>query len=263
LSALSVTALFFVLAFAITWALQLPAVLAARGVIAGPPPVLLGLVGVGAFGPMAAATIAARVDGSGVRALYAPLRRWRVGLGWYIVALFAPGGLFVAAALVYNALGHAEPLLYPPAGGAFLLAAVVFPFGEEIGWRGYALPRLSARFGPLGASVVLGVLWTLWHVPMLTLQGVVEPELYAMFIAFLVGGSIVFTWIYEHTRGSLLLAVLAHVGTHLNNPGHAMPARTTPMALHTAAYVVAAAALVLVDRAVFRRKGTAAWRRLG
>jgi uncharacterized protein len=241
--------LYFVLAFVITWGLQLPAVLAGQGWIAGPPERYMMLVGLGAFGPAAAAMIAARVEGTGVRALLRPLGAWRVGARWYLAALVLPGGIFVVAAGAYDLLGHAEPLLYPPNQAAFVAAAVVFPVGEEIGWRGFALPRLMDRFGPVPASVVIGVLWTFWHVPMLTLQGV-SPILYLVFIPFMVGGSILFTWIYRHTRGSLLLAVLTHVGAHLNNPGHAMPQRATPMVIHTVAYIVLAVALVLGDRSL-------------
>jgi membrane protease YdiL (CAAX protease family) len=245
------TALYFVLAFLVTWSLQLPAVLAARGWIAGPPERYMMLVGLGAFGPAAAAMMAARVEGTGVRALLRPLGTWRVGVRWYLAALLLPGGIFVVAAGAYDALGHVEPLFYLPNQPAFVAAAIVFPLGEEVGWRGFALPRLIERFGPLAASFILGVLWTLWHIPMLTLQGV-SPELYFVFVPFMVGGSILFTWIYRHTRGSLLLAVLAHVGVHLNNPGHAMPQRATPMVIHTVAYVALAVALVLGDRRAWR-----------
>lgn len=246
--------LYFVLAFATTWGLQLPAVLAHEGLIEGPPERYMALVGLGAFGPMLAAMIAARVDGTGLRALFRPLGRWRVGFGWYVAALLLPGGIFVLAAATWNALGHAEPLLYAPDKAAFMAAAVVFPIGEEIGWRGFALPRLTNRIGPLAASVIIGVVWTFWHVPMLTLQGA-RPALYFVFVPFMVSGSILFTWIYGHTQGSLLLAVLTHVGAHLNNPGHAMPARYTPMVIHTAAYVLLAVVLLTVDRAAWKRPG--------
>lgn len=245
--------LYFALAFAITWALQLPAVLALHGVIDGPPERYLALVGLGGFGPMAAAILASRVEGSGVRALLRPLRTWRVGARWYLAALALPGGIFVVAAGAYNLLGHSEPLLYPPTRAATLAAAVVFPIGEEIGWRGFALPRLRDRLGPLRASAVLGIVWTAWHVPMLALQEV-APWLYAVFVPFLVGGSVLFTWIYQHTRGSLLLAVLVHVGVHLNNPGHAMPGRWEPMGIHTVAYIVLAGVLVVADPAAWRRR---------
>jgi uncharacterized protein len=244
--------LYFALAFVITWGLQLPAVLAGQGWIAGPPERYMMLVGLGAFGPAAAAIIAARVEGTGVRALLRPLGVWRVGLRWYLAALLLPGGIFVVTAGAYDVLGHGEPLLYPPKQAAFVAAAIVFPVGEEIGWRGFALPRLIERFGPLPASIVIGVLWTFWHVPMLTLQGV-SPVLYLVFVPFMVGGSILFTWIYRHTRGSLLLAVLTHVGAHLNNPGHALPQRATPMVIHTVAYVALAAVLVVLDRSLRER----------
>lgn len=246
------TTLYFVLAFAITWGLQLPALLARAGILDGTPERYMTLVGLGAFGPMAAAMIAARVDGTGLRALFSPLGTWRVGMKWYLAALLLPGGIFVLAAAIWNAFGHTEPLVYPPDNAAFVAAAVVFPFGEEVGWRGFALPRLTKRFGPLVASAILGVLWTFWHVPMLTLQGV-RPLFYCVFVPLMVGGSVLFTWIYRHTRASLLLAVLTHVGVHLNNPGHAMPARYTPIAIHTVAYVVLAIALIAGDRRAWRR----------
>ncbi len=250
------TLLYFALALAITWALQLPALLAHEGVVSGSPDRYMALVGLGAFGPMLAAMIAARVEGTGVRALFRPLRTWRVGVRWYFAALFLPGGIFVLVAAAWNALGHTEPLLYLPANPAFLLAAIVFPFGEEIGWRGFALPRLLQRTSPLVASAVIGVVWTLWHVPMLTLEGV-QPALYFAFVPFLVGGSVLFTWIFRHTRGSLSLAVLAHVGAPLTTPGHALPGRSLPMVLHAVAYVLLALALVALDRSAWSGNGSA------
>ncbi len=246
------TGVYFLLAFAFTWALQLPALLALWGVIAGPPERYMNLVGLGAFGPMAAAMVAARVEGTGIVALLRPLGRWRVGLRWYVAALALPGAIFVAAAALFNLFGHDEPLFYLPDSVPFALAAVVFPLGEEIGWRGFALPRLIDRHGPLPASAVLGVMWTLWHIPMLTLQGV-SPWLYGVFVPLMVGGSVLFTWLYRHTGGSLLIAVLAHAGGHLNNPGHALPARWLPVALHASAYVLFAAALVAADPRGWRR----------
>jgi membrane protease YdiL (CAAX protease family) len=244
---------YFLLAFAITWSLQLPALLAAHHVIDGPAERYMALVGLGAFGPMAAAMIASRIEGTGIRALFRPLSIWRVDGRWYLAALALPGGIFVVAAGGYDLLGgHREPLLYPPSNAAYVLAAMVFPFGEEIGWRGFAFPRLRDRIGPLGASVVIGIAWTFWHVPMLTLQGV-APWLYLVFVPFMVGGSILFAWIYQHTRGSLLLAVLTHVGAHLNNPGHAMPARWAPMVIHAAAYALLAVILLRADPGVWRR----------
>jgi membrane protease YdiL (CAAX protease family) len=246
------TVLYFVLAFAVTWVLQLPALLAHEGVIDGPPERYMTLVGLGAFGPMVAAMIATRIEGTGLKALFRPLGTWRVGVPWYFAAFLLPGAIFVLAAATWNALGHAEPLFYLPDNAAFMAAAIVFPFGEEVGWRGFALPRLTKRIGPLAASTILGIVWTFWHVPMLTLQGV-TPAAYIAFVPFMVSGSMFFTWIYVHTRGSLLLAVVVHVGAHLNNPGHAMPGRYAPIVIHTVAYVLLAAMLLIFDKTAWRR----------
>jgi membrane protease YdiL (CAAX protease family) len=245
------TARYFVLAFAITWVLQLPALLARFGVIAGPQEKYLALVGLGAFGPAAAAMICARSDG-GIRALLRPLARSGVNPLWYVAALLVPGALYLVAAAIYDRFGHDLPLAYPPNRPAFVLALFVFSIGEEIGWRGYALPKLMPRFGALGASVIIGVFWTLWHIPMLTLQGI-GASLYPIFFAFMIGGSVLFTWLVQRARGSLLVAVVAHAGAHLSNSGHALPANATPIALHAIAYVVFAVALVAFDRRVFRQ----------
>ncbi len=242
---------FFVLAFAITWTLQLPALLARFGVIAGPQEKYLALVGLGAFGPTAAAMICARSD-VGVRALFRPVRTWRVHPIWYAVALGVPGAIFVVAAKLY---GHGERLWYPPDQPAFVLALFVFSIGEEIGWRGYALPALTEQpsgMSPIAASALIGVMWTFWHIPMLTLQGV-GASLYVVFVPFMIGGSIFITWVMARTKQSLLFAVLAHAGAHLNNTGHALPARSMPIILHTIAWIVLAIGLVVLDRQAFAK----------
>ncbi len=238
-------ALYFVLAFAITWGLQLPAVFSSH------PEKYMPLVGLGAFGPMFAAMIASKVEGTGVGALMRPFKLWRVSPIWYLAALALSGALYAVGALVYNLFGHAEPLVFPPNRPEYVVAALVFPFGEEIGWRGFALPRLRDRFGPLAASVIIGVFWMLWHIPMLTLQHV-SPMMYVVFLPYMIGGSVMFTWIYERTGGSLLLAFLTHVGVHLSNPGRAMPGNDTPMIIHMVGYIALAIILVIADHRIWR-----------
>jgi uncharacterized protein len=246
---------FFALTFGITWALQLPAVLALLGVIAGPPERYLLLVGLGAFGPALAALLVARrgAGGAGVGALLQPLLRLRVGAGWYLVALLLPGALLVAGMAVHRlATGSdAGPFLYPPRDAPRIAAAVVFSIGEEIGFRGLALPRLQRRYGPLRASLVLGVAWAFWHIPMFLLAGITPPT-FALLVPFFMAGSVVITWIYNRARGSLLIAMLAHVGAHLNNAQQALPANTTPAMIHTVAYVAFALALIAFDRTLGR-----------
>lgn len=248
-------ALFFAAAFGLTWLCQLPALLATRGLLAGPMERYLPLSGLGAFGPLLAAVLLARgePERGGVRGLFRPLTAWRVHPAWYLVALLGPGALFVAGKAVYMLFGghHAGPWLYLPVEPERLVAMVVFPLGEEIGWRGYALPRMQERAGPIRASVLLGALWALWHLFMFQIVGISFGTLVAL-IPFFVAGSVTFTWVYNRTGGSLLLAFLAHAGTHLNNTNRPMPHDFTPVAIHTAAFAVAALALIAVDPSLGR-----------
>ena len=88
--------------------------------------------------------------------------------------------------------------------------------GEELGWRGFALPRLQARFGGLGASLILGALWAAWHLANTAIPGL-ERYWYAFpaFALFVVAQTILFTWIANHTRGSVLLAWLFHAAINV------------------------------------------------
>lgn len=87
--------------------------------------------------------------------------------------------------------------------------------GGELGWRGYALPRLLARFTPLGASLVLGVLWAAWHLPFaLTLGSALDGIPLYWFLPSLMGASILYTWVFNGTGGSVLLAILFHAASN-------------------------------------------------
>lgn len=242
------TARFFVLTFAITWGLQAPGVLAQRGLLPGPMPVYLALAGLGVLGPLVAATaLSLRTSGgAGVRHLYAPLLHWRVHPGWYVLALGIPGVLLALLLGGLNLAGRVGPMVYFPTGGT-LVFALVISVAEEIGWRGYALPRLERRFGAFAASTLLGVLWYLWHLPMFVGQGF-PLELVLVKLLYFMGASLVFTSIYQGTGGSLLLAVLTHVGGHLNNSFRALPGEAAPLVAHAVVY--AALGLALMRRSL-------------
>lgn len=227
---------FFALAFGITWGLQLPGVLAQRGLLPGDPTAYLPLVALGALGPLLAATILSFREGgrAGISRLYAPLLRWRANAGWYLAALALPGALLSLVLSLLNFAGRQGPVAYLPAASG-LLFGWVMSLVEEVGWRGYALPRLRARWGAFAASALIGVFWYLWHIPMFLGLGV-PLELGPIMIVYFVGASLFLTWIYDGTEGSLLLVVLGHVGAHLDNSHRALPGDVVPLIVHAIIY---------------------------
>jgi membrane protease YdiL (CAAX protease family) len=193
-------ATFFVLAYAFAWSLSPLTDLS----------IVFGLLAL--FGPAAAATIvAASADGrAGVRALLGSLAIWRVGLRWYVVALGLPALLSLVVAGLSIALGAPAAVRFSELSP--LTATLFFMvIGEELGWRGYALPRLQARYGALGASLILGLLWAGWHLPNQFISGL---EYYGYgfgaFTLYVAAMTVLFTWLANQTRGSLLLAWLFH-----------------------------------------------------
>jgi membrane protease YdiL (CAAX protease family) len=246
--------LFFIATLLFTWGLQLPAVLAKLGVLPGPVERFVPLAALGGFGPLVAALLCARVEpgGPGVRGLLRRYRIWRVGVAWYAIALGLLPALYVVGVAVYGVAGgdSAGLWFFPPENAQHVSAMFLMPMVEEIGWRGFALPRLQQRYTALQASLLLGVVWALWHVMMFILQDV-PSETFTIALADIVVGSVFFSWIYNHTRGSLLLAVLAHAGVHLNNPAHALP-NAIPLAIQTAVLIVFAGAVLWLDRGVWR-----------
>jgi membrane protease YdiL (CAAX protease family) len=245
---------FFLCTFAITWLLQLPALLALAGVVAGPPERFMAPAALGAFGPLFGALLVARFEseGRGVRALFGQFRTWRVGFGWYLLSLFLPGALLVAGMAVYSPFAEHDPgpWLYPPTG-ARIAVMFLLPISEEIGWRGFALPRLQARYGILPASLMLGALWGFWHLPMLLLARNPLASL-PLLMPLFIFGSIVFSWLYNRTPAGLPLVVVAHVGVHLNNSHIPLPGNFTPVVVHTLAYAAFAFILLVADRETFR-----------
>ena len=141
---------------------------------------------------------------------------WRVGWQWYLFAII---GIPLIVFLGYLTLPGAVAALHP----SFLQAASFFPLiliveiltsglAEEPGWRGFALPRLQQRYGPLLGTVILGLLWGGWHLPLFLTQWALSAGGLAAceFILSTLSIAIVITWVFNHTRGSLLIAILLH-----------------------------------------------------
>lgn len=206
---------FFVLTFGWTWGLW--------GIVTlirdGAP--LLGkvLYLAGAFGPsLAACLVVLMFNGrAGLRRWLAQGLRWRVGWRWYALALVAPPLILLAALGVHLALGGAIPA--SPYADRVLIAVAQFvviailggPLGEEFGWRGYALPALTARIGWRSAGALIGFVWALWHLPLLFMADTAQANLpIALFLISTVGLSVVMARLGVHVGFSVLPALLLH-----------------------------------------------------
>ena len=226
---------YFVLAYALAWVLWLPLVLSKGGGIGLIPfttPVGLGInitfliICLGGLGPALAAMIMSACVGgwAEVKQLLKRMIQVRAGIQWYLLALFIPFGAILATALL---LGGSAVLLrvFSLQGAVGLLVYIIAtfidmvfgtPIGEEPGWRGFALPRLQQRYGALRGSLILGPLWALWHLPLfLTVWGTFYHRIGVLlglflFILIIMCYTLVMTWLFNNTRGSLFLAILFH-----------------------------------------------------
>lgn len=256
------TAPFFLLAFALTWGLQIPGLLAREGMLPGDPASYLPLAALGLLGPLVAAIIVLSREGgrSAVAALFRPLLRYRVSPRFYVVAL-VPVALLSVLLWLLNQAGRQGPVAYLP-NAAGIVFGLIASTAEELGWRGFALPRLSRRFGGFAASGLLGVLWYFWHFPMFIGQGV-PLNLAPVMLLYFVGASLVLTWIYDGSGGSLLVVALAHLAAHLNNSHRALPGEVLPLVVHAIVYGALGLGLVLAASSARPSSGRASpspWR---
>jgi uncharacterized protein len=173
----------------------------------------------GAFGPSLAAVIVTLMftGAAGVRHWLAQCLQWRVGWRWYALAFVAPPLILLAALGVHLALGGTVPA--SPYADRILIALAQFvviailggPLGEEFGWRGYALPALTARVGWRVAGALIGLAWAVWHLPLLFMADTAQADLpIGLFLISTVGLSVVMARLGVHTRFSVLPALLLH-----------------------------------------------------
>ncbi len=251
---------FFLLTFALTWTAWLaPAALGAPGDSG-----FFGLGGLvfllGVFAP-AFVALALTVYGegrAGVARLLARIGRWQVGAHLYLFAIS-----YMAATKLFAALVHRIATgVWPSFGGTpvpLMLGAILVSTwvqaGEEVGWRGYALPRLATLLGLGGASVLLGVMWALWHLPLFFLHGSgSDGQSFPIYLLHVTALSVAMSWLYWKTEGSLLLVMLMHATVN-NTTGivpAALPNAVSPMSFEgtlvawvTVAVSSAVAALLL------------------
>jgi uncharacterized protein len=209
------------------------------------------------FGPALAAVIVATAAGGkpGLKDLLGRMVRWRVGARWYAVALGLPIVLALTTAGLHLLLGAQTSVDF---GGLSVLSFVVFVLivGEELGWRGYALPRLLAERSALAASLILGTLWGAWHLPTFFVPGAPQYGLpFSAFALLTLAYSVIIGWVYVHARGSVLIVSLLHGAINLSQGfflGGVDPARE--YWLLAAVYGAAALAVALGFGANLSRK---------
>ena len=171
-----------------------------------------------------------------MKTLFKRLFIWRVGWKWYLVAiLLMPTLRFAAIPLTAWLTGipadYSHPMIreFVPLDWPLLALLIswilfeIFTNGEEMGWRGYVLPRLQAKYNALVSSLILGVIWSFWHLPKFFGTGSSEGRSFFWFTVFTVSVAVLYTWLYNNTRGSLLLVTLFHASG--NTVGAFLPAK--------------------------------------
>lgn len=250
------------LMFLLTW----PIDLAGGGYVPWKVPETVGLL-VGYGFVIAALVMSALTLGAdGVKALLKRFLIGRVGWRWYLTAFFLYPALMTAAVYLdtlrsgiapdfsrvwaYQIFGEgASPMVFVPV--FFLFDALTN--GEEIGWRGYLLPRVQAKHGALAASLIIGLLWGFWHLPKY-----LGAENFAMFPWLMLktaADAVLFTWVYNSTRGSLLLVTIMHASA--NTAGVFLPLGNTPGGAQLEPYVMLTGLVYLTALVVVRVFGAA------
>ena len=217
---------FFVLTYAVTWACFITVAAAI------PANTALGysLVLLGAYAPSFVAVLltALREKENGIRALLRHVIQWDVGARWYVFAAFYIVAVKLAVALLLRASTGQWPRFGTTPWYVIPLAVAFstpFQAGEEIGWRGYALPRLADSIGLRWASILLGVIWAVWHLPQFFIrEGDTYGQPFLVFALQVIAISVALAWLWNGTRGSLLLPMLLH--SAVNNSKDIVPSAT-------------------------------------
>jgi membrane protease YdiL (CAAX protease family) len=187
-----------------------------------------GFGGLFILGPTIAALIVSAALGgwTKIKQLLKKILTWRVGIQWYLFAFLFPVVARLLAVGVDLLLGGQAPQFLSsktvnyPGVSPLLLLVILFGINfvipslvEEIGWRGFALPGLQKRFGALWASLILGLLWGLWHFHPLNFPSY-QPVMF-WFILSTTAVSVIFTWLHNNTEGSVMIAALLHASNNV------------------------------------------------
>jgi membrane protease YdiL (CAAX protease family) len=231
-----------ILMFLLTW----PIDMASSGLLPFQVPFAVYLFLGWGFGVAAVIMTWLTIGRDGVVSLLMRYLQWRVGWKWYLAAfLLSPamiiGGVYLNAALTGVAPDYSTVMAYKLFGDSAYLPLFIPVFfimdiitnGEEIGWRGYVLPRLQAQYSALTSTLILGVVWGFWHLPKyLTHFNIVS---FAWFMVHIMAYAVILTWLYNNTKGSLLLVAISHASG--NTTGVFMPTANTLSSEGMGAYI--------------------------
>jgi uncharacterized protein len=225
---------YFLFAYLGTWILIIPLLLSGRGLgwIDLPDPLAFLTFFLATYtGPFLSAVLVTRwtMGKSGLRQLLGRILQWRFGIKWYLVILFGYPLIFLAGlsvslgGLPFSAALQNWPLFFSVYLPSLLIGLFLPALGEETGWRGFALPRLQQRYGPLASSLVLGFLHAMWHFPAYFVRGMIleGPFDLTVFIAnsaAMLAATILWTWVFNNARGSILAAMLLHAASNAVAP---------------------------------------------
>lgn len=217
--------MFVLLTFILTWTFWFPVVLYSQGVIELPLPIIWLVLG--SFGPTVAAFLLT-LKNEGKKAVMALLKKgfdFRIGGVWYFIIFLLIPLLVIAAIFVDVVLGGQMPetilqvspwLIVPMFIGLFFVGG---SFNEEFGWRGYLLVKLQQKNTALVASLMIGVIWAIWHLPMfyIDVDGFGQKFIpFWLYFISTVSLSIIFTWLHNNTKGSLFTALLFHTAANMS-----------------------------------------------
>ena len=214
---------YLLLTFGSAWLVWAPLLLAEYLHLTLPVPSLV-FITLGTFAPSITALFLTwrYAGGTELRRLLGRAVIWRVSPVWYLIAIAGPALIMLLATSIHVLLGGTIPD-YVPFGVRWLIVVVNFilifliggPLGEEFGWRGLALPSLEARFSPLWASLILGVIWAVWHLPLFFISGSAQSSLpFGLYALLTIPLTILITWVYHGSGNSLLLAMLFHAAVN-------------------------------------------------
>lgn len=204
---------FFIATYFISWILWLPLILFGESKV----------IIFGSFGPtITAMVLTFLLNGTvGIKALLKKFTIWKVRSFWYLFSFLSTAVIVLITIAIFRVLEDKVFIFNDIRQWYLIIVAFVYVFflsvlGEEIGWRGYALPRLQKRYSALTSSVIIGVIWGLWHLPLFFIKGNFHQSIpIILFLIQAIALSVIYTWIYNNTKGSLLIVHIFHAASNV------------------------------------------------